>query len=75
MNQCKDIDINIDKNKHVYNDINKITNKEFNERVKKSNIYMEKQLHIFFGSGRPIYNISLDTIHIRKHNNPSSYTL
>ena len=27
MNQCKDIDINIDKNKHVYNDINKITNK------------------------------------------------
>lgn len=65
MNQCKNININK----------NKIKNKEFEERVKKNNIYIQKQLHIFFGSGRPIYNISLDTFHIRKYNNPSSYII
>lgn len=63
------IDTSINKSKEIDKD------KEYYERIKKNEIYLKKQLNIFFGSGRPIYNISLDTIHIKKHNNPSSYII
>ena len=65
----KDIDINKSKNK------NKNEDKEYYKRIKRNNIYLKKQLNIFFGSGRPIFNISLDTMHIKKYNNPSEYIL
>ena len=78
-NKDEDKDIDINKNKNINKDKDKDKNKdedkEYYERIKKNNIYLIKQLNIFFGSGRPIYNISLDTFHIKKHNNPSEYIL
>jgi len=40
------------------------------ERMKKQKIQREKQLDIFYRTGRPIYNITLDTCHLSSHNNP-----
>jgi len=36
----------------------------------QQSIWREKQLHIFYRSGRPIFNIDQRTMHIRSHNNP-----
>ena len=36
----------------------------------KQSIWRDKQLHIFYRSGRPIFNIDENTMHIRAHNNP-----
>ena len=36
----------------------------------KQSLWREKQLHIFYRSGRPIFNIDQTTMHIRSHNNP-----
>ncbi len=36
----------------------------------KQSIWRDKQLHIFYRSGRPIFNIDQNTMHIRSHNNP-----
>ena len=36
----------------------------------QQSIWREKQLHIFYRSGRPIFNIDQTTMHIRSHNNP-----
>ena len=36
----------------------------------KQSIWREKQLHIFYRTGRPIFNIDESTMHIRAHNNP-----
>lgn len=44
---------------------------EREERMKKQKIQRgEKQLDIFYRTGRPIYNITLDTCHLSSHNNP-----
>ena len=36
----------------------------------QQSIWREKQLKIFYRSGRPIFNIDEKTMHIRAHNNP-----
>jgi hypothetical protein len=36
----------------------------------QQSIWREKQLNIFYRSGRPIFNIDEKTMHIRAHNNP-----
>ena len=36
----------------------------------KQSIWREKQLNIFYRTGRPIFNIDEKTMHIRSHNNP-----
>ena len=36
----------------------------------QQSIWREKQLHIFYRTGRPIFNIDESTMHIRAHNNP-----
>ena len=36
----------------------------------KQSIWRDKQLHIFYRTGRPIFNIDETTMHIRSHNNP-----
>jgi hypothetical protein len=40
----------------------------------KQSIWREKQLHIFYRTGRPIFNIDEKTMHIRSHNNPYFFT-
>ena len=39
----------------------------------KQELWRQKQIQIFYGSGKPIFNINTDTQHIREHNNPSFY--
>ena len=36
----------------------------------QQSIWREKQLLIFYRTGRPIFNIDETTMHIRSHNNP-----
>ena len=36
----------------------------------KQSRWRDKQLHIFYRTGRPIFNIDEKTMHIRSHNNP-----
>jgi len=39
----------------------------------KQELWRQKQIQIFYGSGKPIFNINIDTQHIREHNNPYFY--
>ena len=39
----------------------------------KQSIWRDKQLHIFYRTGRPIFNIDEKTMHIRSHNNPNFF--
>lgn len=41
--------------------------------TEKQELWRLKQVNIFYGSGRPIYNIDIYTEHIRSHNNPYFY--
>lgn len=41
------------------------------ENKKKQEIWRSKQFNIFYGSGRPIFDIDEDTQHLRYHRNPS----
>lgn len=43
---------------------------DYSEISKKQEIWRRKQFDIFYGTGRPIYNINEATEHIRFHNNP-----
>ena len=36
----------------------------------RQSLWREKQLLIFYRTGRPIFNIDQSTMHIRSHNNP-----
>jgi hypothetical protein len=50
-----------------------LLNSSFNieEIKKKQEIWRNKQFNIFYGSGRPIFDINIDTQHLRYHRNPS----
>lgn len=37
---------------------------------KKQEIWRNKQFNIFYGSGRPIFNIDQENEHLRYHRNP-----
>ena len=39
--------------------------------AKKHEIWRRKQFNIFYGSGRPIFNISEETEHLRFHRSPA----
>lgn len=43
------------------------------ESVKKQEKWRQKQIQIFYRSGKPIFNIDNNTQHIRSHNNPYFY--
>jgi hypothetical protein len=43
------------------------------EAVKKQEIWRQKQIQIFYRSGKPIFTIDNNTQHIRSHNNPYFY--
>ena len=44
---------------------------DIEENKKKQEIWRNKQFNIFYGSGRPIFDIDEDTQHLRYHYNPS----
>ncbi len=37
---------------------------------KKQEFWRNKQFNVFYGSGRPIFNIDQETKHLRYHHNP-----
>ena len=39
--------------------------------IKKQEKWRRKQFNIFYGSGRPIFNITKETEHIRSHQSPA----
>ena len=39
----------------------------------KQEIWRQKQIQIFYGSGKPIFTINEETQHIQSHNNPYFY--
>ena len=41
-----------------------------NDPILRQHIWRQRQLDILFRTGRPIFNIQQDTIHIRSCNNP-----
>ena len=43
------------------------------ESVKKQEIWRQKQIQIFYRSGKPIFTMDEETEHIRSHNNPYFY--
>ena len=46
---------------------------EHGEKLQLHTIYREKQLDIFYRTGRPIYTMTLETQHIKSCNNPYAY--
>lgn len=46
---------------------------QVNYSFKKQEIWRNKQFNIFYGSGRPIFDIDEDTQHLRYHRNPSFF--
>jgi hypothetical protein len=47
-----------------------LDDEEWEKRRKKQDKWRQKQLDIFYRSGKPIFNITLETQHIRSNNNP-----
>lgn len=43
------------------------------ESVNKQEIWRQKQLDIFYRSGKPIFTMDEHTQHLRSHNNPYFY--
>ena len=50
-----------------------IIDKEVENRRKSHAKWRQKQLDIFYRTGRPIYNVSLDTQHIRSNRDPHHF--
>ena len=47
-----------------------VANEEHKKQLENQEKWRQKQLDIFYRNGRPIYTMQLDTMHLRKHNNP-----
>lgn len=41
--------------------------------MRKQEKWRQKQVDIFYRSGKPIFNITPDTMFLRSHNNPAEY--
>jgi hypothetical protein len=46
---------------------------EWENRRKKQDEWRQKQLDIFYRSGKPIFTMTLETQHIRSNNNPHHF--
>ena len=53
--------------------LNVISDEEFEKRNKKHEIWRQKQLDIFYRTGKPIYNVTLETQHIRSNKDPNYF--
>jgi hypothetical protein len=51
-----------------------LDDEEWEKRRKKQDKWRQKQLDIFYRSGKPIFNITLETQHIRRNNNPYHFS-
>lgn len=46
---------------------------EKEKRIKKQEQWRQKQLNIFYRTGKPIYRVTLDTQFLRTNNTPHSF--
>ena len=53
--------------------IHVISDKELKKRKEKNEIWRQKQLDIFYRTGKPIYNVTLETQHIRSNRDPNYF--
>jgi hypothetical protein len=53
--------------------LNILDDEEWEKRRKNQDKWRQKQLNIFYRSGKPIFNITLETQHIRSNNNPHHF--
>ena len=51
----------------------KFTDDKLEKRYKKQRKWREEQLDIFYRTGKPIFRVSLDTMHIRSNINPNFF--
>ena len=50
-----------------------ISDKELQKIKEKNEIWRQKQLDIFYRTGKPIYNVTLETQHIRSNRDPNYF--
>jgi hypothetical protein len=50
-----------------------ISDTELQKRKEKNEIWRQKQLDIFYRTGKPIYNVTLETQHIRSNKDPNYF--
>jgi len=53
--------------------MNFIYDEELEKRHKKQDIWRQKQLDIFYRTGKPIFTMSIETQHLRSNNNPHHF--
>lgn len=53
--------------------LNIMDNEESKKRVKAQTKWREKQLDIFYRTGKPIFRVTLETVHIRSNSNPNYF--
>ena len=46
---------------------------EHEKRLKKQEEWRQKQLDLFYRTGKPIFTMTHETLHIRSNNNPYYY--
>ena len=50
-----------------------VSDEEIKKRKEKNEIWRQKQLDIFYRTGKPIYNVTLETQHIRSNKDPNYF--
>ena len=50
-----------------------ICDEENKKRKQKNEILRQKQIDIFYRTGKPIYNVTLETQHIRRNRDPHHF--
>ena len=53
--------------------LNFVDDKDFEKQLKKHNKWRQKQIDIFYRTGKPIFTMTLETQHIRSNNNPHHF--
>ena len=53
--------------------LNFIDDKDFKKRLKKYDKLRQKQIDIFYRTGKPIFTMSIETQHLRSNNNPHHF--
>jgi len=52
---------------------NFVDNEDFKKRLKKHDKWRQKQIDIFYRTGKPIFTMTLETQHLRSNNNPHHF--
>ena len=71
-NENKPKEIYIDMNDYSYS--SRLLRKQIIKKsLREQEIWRQKQLDIFYRTGKPIFRVTLETIHIRSNNNPNHF--